>query len=135
MNDRSQNLQTIRPQLLSAKLSDTMSNGEHFQNQTLRPIIKFQNDLFILVFKTYITNRKNLFYQLNLEKRMDYISHAIQKDLKLRNSLLGMVIGHFTAEEYEQYCQNSSGLNKRMIHMIIKRIQNQIQVFESISFI
>ncbi len=135
MNERSHSLQKIRPQILSATVTDTMSNDERFQNQTLRPIIKLQNDLFLVVFQNYIAKRKNLFYQLTLEKRMDYITHAIQKDLKLRNSLKGMVIGQYTLEEYEIYACNSSALNKRMLNMVIKRIQDQLQFFEEIALI
>lgn len=130
MNERSHSLLKIRPQLLSAKVSDTMSDDERFQNQSLRPIIKLQNRLILEVFQNYIVKRKNYFYELSLEKRMEYITHAIQKDLKLRNSLKGMIIGHFTIEEYDNYVLNSSAMNKRMMNMVIKRIQDQIQYFE-----
>lgn len=130
MNERSANLQKIRPQISSATITEFTSEDERFQNLTLRPIIKLQNDLFMLVFQNYISKRKNAFYELNLEKRMNYITHAVQKDLKLRNSMKGMVIGHFTLEEYQQYIENSSALNKRMMNMVIKRIQDQIQYFE-----
>lgn len=135
MNQRTHSLQKIRPQILSAKVTDTMSDEERFQNQTLRPIIKFQNELFLHVFQNYITKRKNSFYQLTLEKRMDYVTHAIQKDLKLRNSLKGMVIGQFSIEEYELYIKNSSALNKRLLNMVIKRIQDQIQFFDGAALV
>ncbi len=130
MNERSHSLLKIRPQIHSATVTDFMSDDERFQNQTLRPIIKLQNQLLLDVFQNYITKRKNHFYQLTLEKRMDYVTHAIQKDLKFRNSLKGIVIGQFTVEEYEMYIQNSSSLNKRMMNITIKRLQDQIQYFE-----
>lgn len=130
MNDRSQNLTAIRPLIPSARVSQDMSADERFQNKTLRPIIKLQNDLFLSAFQNYIAKRKNAFYEHSLQERMDYIAHAIQKDLKFRNSLKGMVIGQYTIEEYDIYIQNSSSLNKRMMNMVIKRLQDQIQVFE-----
>ncbi|MEL6916520.1 MAG: glyoxalase [Bacteroidota bacterium] len=130
MNQRSQNLLKIRPEISSAKVTDSMSNDERFQNKTLRPIIKLQNFLFIAVFKNYIRKHKNAFYELSMERRMEYIENAIQKDIKFRNSLKGMVIGHFTLEEYEEYILNSSSLNKRMMHMVIERIKDQIQLLE-----
>jgi len=132
MNERSHNLQKIRPQISSAKITDDMSADELFQNQTLRPIIKLQNVLFLSAFQNYIGKRKNVFYELTLPKRMEYIAHAIQKDLKFRNSLKGMVMGQFTIEEYEVYIKNSSALNKRMMNMVIKRIQDQVQFFERV---
>jgi hypothetical protein len=130
MNERSHSLVKIRPELANAKITETMSDEEHFQNQTLRPIIKLQNMLLLSVFQNYIVKRKNSFYELNLEKRMTYITHAIQKDLKLRNSVKGMIVGHFTIEEYDNYIKNSSAINKRIMNMVIKRIQDQIQYFE-----
>ncbi len=130
MNERSHNLKKIRPQISSAKITDNMSANERFQNETLRPIIKLQNELFLCSFQNYISKRKNAFYELTLQKRLDYIAHAIQKDLKFRNSMKGMVVGQFTVPEYELYTRNSSALNKRMMNMVIKRIQDQIQFFE-----
>ena len=107
-----------------------MSKDEQFQNSTLRPIIKFQNPLLIEAFKNYIIKHKNAFNQLNIEKRLDYIENAIQKDMKLRNSMKGMVIGHFTVEEYLIYIENSSALNKRMMNIVKDRLLSNIQLFE-----
>lgn len=129
--DRTQKLQSIRPLIASAKIMPNMSDDERFQNQTLRPILKLQNDLFLVSFQNYIKKMKNTFYELKLEKRLDYVTKAIQKDVKFRNSLKGMIIGQFTVEEYELYIKNSSALNKRMMNMVIKRIQDQIQYFDT----
>ena len=128
--DRTQKLQSIRPLIASAKIMPEMSDDERFQNQTLRPIIKLQNDLLLASFNNYIKKMKNTFYELKLEKRMEYITKAIQKDVKLRNSLKGMIIGQLTVDEYEIYIQNSSALNKRMMNMVIKRLEDQIQYFD-----
>ena len=135
MNDRSQKLIQIRPLIPSAKILPDMSPEERFQNETLRPIIKLQNDLLLASFQNYIVKTKNAFYELKLEKRMDYITNAIQKDIKFRNSLKGMIIGQFALEEYDTYIQNSSALNKRMMNMVIKRLQDQIQFFEKVELV
>ncbi len=60
------------------------------------------------------------------------IENSIQKDIKFRNALKGMVIGLFTLEEYQTYIQNSSNLNKRMMNMLIERLKSQIQLFEKV---
>ena len=130
MDNRSSHLKRIRPILNKAKVSPETSSDESFQNLTLRPIIKLQNALFIQVFKNYIRKHKNRFYELSLEQRLQYIERAIQKDIKFRNALKGMVIGHFTVEEYEIYIQNSSALNKRMMNMVIERLKDQVQLLE-----
>ncbi len=107
-----------------------MSPNELFQNKTLRPVLKMQNNLILSVFKNYITKHKNSFYELSLQKRMLFVENAIQKDIKFRNSLKGIIIGLFTVEEYEIYIQDSSALNKRMMNMVIERLKDQIQFFE-----
>ncbi len=130
MNSRELELVALRPEIPSAIVTSLMSFDERFQNTTLRPIVKLQNDLFILVFRNYIVKHKNVFYTLSLEKRLQYIENAIQKDIKFRNSLKGMVIGQFTIEEYEMYIQNSSSLNKRMMNLVIERLKSNIQLLE-----
>jgi len=130
MDTRSSNLLSLRPTIPSAKIYDTMTSDEAFQNGTLRPIIKLQHDLFILVFKNYITKRKNVFYELSLAKQLAYIENAIHKDMKFRNSLKGMIIGQFTLEEYSIYIQNSSALNKRMMHIVKERLLDSIQLLQ-----
>ena len=130
MNDRSNDLLRIRPEIKKIQHFDQMGEQERFQNQTLRPILKLQNPLFIVVFRNYIEKHKGVFYDLSTEKRLAYIENAIFKDQKFRNALKGMVIGQFTVSEYEKYTQQSSALNKRMMQMVMTRLQDQIQLFE-----
>jgi hypothetical protein len=67
-----------------------------------------------------------------MEKRLTYIENAIFKDQKFRNALKGIVIGHFTIQEYKEYSENSYSINKRMMQMVMERIKNQIEFFESV---
>lgn len=129
MTTRTEHLLSIRPEVLSAKIYDSMSSDELFQNKTLRPIIKMQHDLFMAVFKNYIKKHKNVFYELSHTKQLSYIENAIHKDMKFRNSLKGMIIGQFTEEEYTLYIQNSSALNKRMMNIVKERLIDSIQEF------
>lgn len=130
MATRSEHLLAFRPTISSAKIYDNMSADELFQNTTLRPIIKIQHELFIAVFKNYIKKHKNVFYELSLAKQLAYIDNAIHKDMKFRNAVKGMIIGQFTIEEYSQYIQNSSALNKRMMTIVKERLINSIQLLQ-----
>lgn len=135
MNSRQFNLKSIRPEIASSTINEHMSSDERFQNLVLRPVIKLQNDLLTTVFKNYIAKHKAVFYDLSMEKRLDYIENAIHKDMKFRNSLKGMVIGLFTVEEYSLYIQNSSALNKRMMQLVKERLISNIQLFEKPEFL
>ena len=114
-------------------VTNLSSTEESFQNKTLRPILKLQNDLFNQVFINYAIKQKGTFFDLNPEKKLAYIENVIQRDIKFRNSLKGIVIGMFTIAEYETYIQNSSNLNKRMMTMLVERLKSQVQVLEKIN--
>lgn len=131
MDTRTKDLLEMRPEIPSAKITDFMSADEKFQNQTLRPVILLQNDLLIEAFRNYVSKHKGLFYTLSLPKRLNYIENAIQRDIKFRNSLKGMIIGQFTVEEYLVYIENSSSLNKRMMNTVIERLKDQVQLLEN----
>ncbi|WP_111307121.1 glyoxalase [Confluentibacter sediminis] len=130
MTSRQLSLNSIRPEISTDTLNDNMSSDERFQNLVLRPIAKLQNDLLVEVFKNYVEKHKCVFYGLSLEKRLIYIENAINKDMKFRNSLKGIIIGMFTVEEYLIYIQNSSALNKRMMHLVKERLISNIILFE-----
>tara|TARA_Y100001001_G_scaffold152564_1_gene165384 strand:+ start:613 stop:1062 length:450 start_codon:yes stop_codon:yes gene_type:complete len=130
MDSQSDRRLDIRPTISASHFNNQMGFDEHFQNKTLRPVIKLQNDLLVEAFKNYANKHKGAFYGLSLEKKMEYIERAIQKDIKFRNSLKGMIIGQFTVEEYRDYITNSSALNKRMMNMVVERLKDQIQLLE-----
>lgn len=130
MASRKENLLNLRPIIQNAVIYDSMSKDERFQNATLRPVIKLQSELLVEAFKNYANKHKGVFYTLSLPRKMMYIENAVQKDIKFRNSLKGMIIGQFTIEEYLTYTDNSSALNKRMMKMVIERLKDHMQLLE-----
>ncbi|PAM96464.1 glyoxalase [Flavobacterium sp. IR1] len=129
MEERETFLKEFRGETLGT-VSAQSSSEELFQNQTLRPILKLQNDLFLAVFSNYVNKNKPDFYSYTVEKKLQTIENSIQKDIKFRNSLKGIIMALFTIEEYETYIQNSSSLNKRMMNLLIERLKSQVQLFE-----
>ncbi len=130
MNQRDVFLKEFRGQTIGT-VTNQSSSDEVFQNEVLRPILKLQNDLFVASFVNYVAKNKIDFSTFSIEKKMAKIESALQKDIKYRNALKGMIIGLFTTDEYAQYIKNSSGLNKRMMGMLIERLKNQVQLFEN----
>lgn len=130
MSDRDTYLVALRPDIPNAKVREDMSDEERFQNITLRPIAKLQQDLLVAVFRNYIVKRKNVFYGLTAVKRQAYIENAVNKDQKFQNSLKGILIGQFTVPEYQHYVKNASALNKRMMNLVRERLINSMQLFE-----
>lgn len=130
MSERDTFLKEFRGQTLGS-VTNQSSTEELFQNEVLRPILKLQNDLFTASFINYIEKNKTDFYSQTTEKKMSIIENAIQKDIKFRNALKGMIIALFTTDEYVEYKKNSSSLNKRMMSMLIERLKSQVKIMET----
>ena len=128
MHSRDSSLNTIRLDRISNTIKSEMSSEEHFQNSVLRPIIKFQNDLLIAAFLNFANKYKNVFFDLSTEKKITYIENAIAKDSTFRNSLKDMIVALFTVDEYNQYINNASALNKRMTGIIKERLISHVQL-------
>ncbi len=128
MSLRDSSLKSLRPDVITGTVKSEMSTEEYFQNSVLRPIIKFQNDMIIAVFLNFSNKYKNVFFDLSAEKKITYIENAIAKDSTFRNNLKDMIIGLFTVQEYNQYTNNASALNKRIVTIIKERLISHIQL-------
>ena len=65
----------------------------------LRPILKFQNEVLLFLFKQHIHKYEKYYYSLTIPERVVFVKEQMQKDLLFKNVFLGMVIGHFTLDE------------------------------------
>ncbi|HYD91749.1 MAG TPA: glyoxalase [Flavobacterium sp.] len=127
MNQRDNDVLSIRGGIIGEILPQS-SSEEIFQNKTIRPILKLQNDLFIESFINYANKHKDDFFSMSVEKKLAFIDNAIHKDIKFRNALKGMVMAMFTVEEFREYILNSSSLNKRMMNLLIERLKDQVML-------
>ncbi len=113
---------SIRPTLIFEKEAE--SEFEKFQNEVLRPILKLQNDLLFEIFKTYANKRKGTFYKLSDKEKFVYIDQSVRKDMKFKQYLEGIITGMFTIEEYTRFMENEEELTKRMINLLVQRLQS-----------
>ncbi|NML59492.1 glyoxalase [Chryseobacterium cheonjiense] len=112
---------------LSIPVSDDAGQIEVFQNQTLRPILKLQNEIFLMLFKDYALGKISDFNFLTLEKKLNFIEQSLRKDHTLKNIFIGMTIGMLTAEEMEVYISGKNVFNKRIITMLTERLKSQME--------
>lgn len=117
----------LRP-IIETKEFENSTVEERFQTRTLRPVLKLQNELLLGLFKNHIIESKNTFYALNPEKKDLFIENSLQKNLALKNKVLGLTIGMFTIEELEVYSTQTNLYNKRIISLIVERIRSQIHL-------
>lgn len=127
MNSRDLFIKEFRGEILG-QIRDQSSLEEVFQNTTLRPILKLQNDLIIQIFQNYIKQNRIPFRDFSVDKKMSTIETSITKDIQLQNTLKGIVLGLFTIDEFIFYSNTISSCNKRIRAMLIERVQSQLQL-------
>ena len=115
---------------ITTKELENSTPEERFQTLSLRPILKLQNELLLGLFRNHISESKNTFYSLSLENKVLFIENSLQKNIVLKNKLLGVALGMFTMEEFAVYSDKASLYNKRIMSLIVERIRSQIAVFK-----
>ena len=111
---------SIRPNLnLSSVIPD-----EDFQNKTLRPVLKLQNAIVVQLFLHHTKKRK--LDTSNKEEVFEVVQKTLQKDLVLKNKLIGSIVGLFTEEELKEYQIKESEFNKRILNMLAQRISDNL---------
>ena len=129
------NRRSIRPAVPTANKAH--SAAEKFQNQTLRPILKLQNNLLLAIFREQLRKRKiELTKTPELSQQVQFtrpknedgvrVQACLQKDRELRYILLGIVLGQFTLEEWTQYRQDAGELRKRVFQLLEQRLLSQL---------
>lgn len=107
--------------------SETTTPQEAFQNQTLRPVLKLQNDLYRSLFNSYAVRQNADFNALSAAKKNNFIEQSLQKDSALKNTFIGMTIGMFTLQELEIYHSDSKVFNKRIVAMLTERLKSHVK--------
>lgn len=100
---------------------------EDFQNNTLRPILKFQNRMLISWFRNYLKRRVPLFNAYKGSEQKKTIKDIMLKDQEVKNNLIPSIVGLFTLEEFEFYNQHKKECNKRLTSLLTKRFQDQVE--------
>ncbi|CAI8161486.1 MAG: Uncharacterised protein [Polaribacter sp. SA4-10] len=120
------NRKDLRPVLVKIEETLGYSAEEKFQNLTLRQIIKLQHKLIVMLFKNYAFVRKTDLKSISEQRIKRFIESSLSKDIAFKNRMIGVIIGHFTIEEYEVYKELSSEFNKRILAIVKNRLKDSI---------
>jgi hypothetical protein len=119
---RTDQLMALRP-IVKIDTSKSSLHLEEFQNNTLRPILKFQNEIILALVNNSFG--KVILPKSAIEKNL-FIENYIQKNHILKNQLIGLTIALLTEFEVTFYLDHQSDINKRINQLIIKRVCDQI---------
>ena len=123
---RDKNIILLRPKVNSNKNISYKNDIEKFQNIVLRPILKFQNDLLVELFIFEFEKTKTKFDLINNEQKIKLIINNLKYNNKLKQILLGTIIGMFSNNNLTFYKANYSKINKRIFSMLNDRLIDQL---------
>ena len=115
---------SIRPLIKNIGSIENKSEEEKFQNVTLRPIIKLQHDLLLAFFQNYLLRKKIVFLDQSTLKKSELLDKIFKNDSLFKAELRGLIIGHFTPDEYEIYLSISVETNKRILAISKERLHS-----------
>lgn len=114
----------VRP--LVATESTAVSPAEQFQNQAIRPILKLLDSPIQTLWHHHWPKRKMPFDRLGRPEKMAYIERAVREDTRLRLTLVGMVLGHFTSDEWIIFRADEAEITRRIVSLLIQRLQSGV---------
>ena len=123
---RDKNIVLLRQKVNIKKNISYKNDIEKFQNIVLRPILKFQNDLLLELFIFEFEKTKNKFDLINNEQKIKLIINNLKYNNKLKQILLGTIIGMFSNKNITFYKTNYSKINKRIFSMLNNRLIDQL---------
>jgi hypothetical protein len=124
--NRDKHLGLLRPEITTINQMMLTSEAEKFQSHVLRPIIKFQHDLLILIFDTHLRRKQVKLASFSAEKQVTLVEEIFIYDRLFINELKGVVVALFTSDEYLKYNSSLSEINKRLIQIIKTRVLNTL---------
>ena len=120
----------IRPLIPQAIVDENSSEGEAFQNLTLRPILKLLNNTLLLSTQAGIIRMNKQFARLSKTEKATQLKIFLHKNQQIKAILQGHVVGLMSSKELMYYHLNFTETNKRIQQMIETRIFDQLDFFD-----
>lgn len=114
-------LRALRP-LIPTETTDADGTVGAFLHATLRPVLKLQNDLLLAVVADFVRD-----HHITLRPTDQHLqlTELLSRNTKLRYTVVGLISGQFTTNEYAFYRQHRAELNRRLLEMAQRRVLDQ----------
>ena len=113
-------LKSLRPEIFSEQI--TWNEIETFQNEVLRPILKYQHDLVIQLTLKESLFQKQISTISAIQQKRDLIKRFFLSQPNFKYFLIGQICGLLTSTEFEYYLSSKKELDKRISNMLADRI-------------
>ncbi|WP_022836878.1 VOC family protein [Salisaeta longa] len=127
--NRDASLQQIRPDVpVDTRDQQPM---ERFQSRTLRPLCKLQNPLLLTTVSRYLQKYNTGFSQMDRADQEAKVRNLLKEDRRLKRSLVGLVAGHFTEDEYAFYLAHQREVRRRLVALFTQRVVDQLDALSA----
>ena len=114
-------LLALRP-VVPIETTDAADTVGNFLHATLRPVLKLQNDLLLAVVTDFVRDHHIV---LRPTDQQHQLTELLGRNTKLRHTVVGLITGIFTTEEYAFYRLHRAELNRRLLEMALRRVLDQ----------
>ena len=124
LRDRDARLKSIRPDI--SVDTEESRPVEKFQHTALRPILKLLNPVILDLVAHTLSKYGTGFASMDRPDQIRRLENLLGQDSRLKRTLLGMAMGHFTESEFSLYLQHAGEIRRRMVELVTERARSQI---------
>ncbi|TGE27302.1 hypothetical protein [Hymenobacter metallicola] len=119
-------LLALRPTVGAELPNEPDASAGDFLHRTLRPVLKLQNQVLLALVADFVREHHIGFQERSAIEQQRLVAELLGRNVKLRYTIIGSVIGLFTQAEHQFYRQHRSEINRRVLELTTQRVQSQL---------
>ena len=119
---RDEEIVRLRPEVEPLQVS---VDKEAFQNEVLRPIVKFQAPTIAALYRAYLIKMKVNLNELTVTDFKASVRRDLTKNRSLSDAMAGLIMGLMTKAELNYYLAHRKEIGKRLVSIISQRLIDQ----------
>lgn len=97
-----------------------------FQQQVLRPLLKLQHAVLLAVVADFARDYRLPLATAEPEDQARRLDELLARNVRLRATITGLVLGHFTAPELAFFRRHRPELTRRLLDLAAQRVRSSL---------
>ena len=123
----------LRPYVEAELTTAPDATAGDFLHRTLRPVLKLQNEVLLQTVADFLRDHHVPFRAASPPDQVRLVAELLGRNVKLRYTVVGLVVGLLTATELVFYRQHRSESNRRLLELATRRVQDQVAALASLT--
>lgn len=125
-------LLALRPYVDAAPPTGDATPGD-FLHHTLRPLLKLQNEVLLGLVADFVHDHHVPLATASPKEQERQLAELLTRNVKLRYTVIGLISGLFTSVELDFYRQHRTDINRRLLELATRRVQDQAAAVAQLS--